>query len=107
MDKRAKEATKGKISRKDRDVPDQQATEDASTTNTPVSSTVQTPLKSFSPFDFVPGDQLIAFEDFSQDAIGDFPTRWNTNGKGQSEPASPNDTPQGKANNRRAEFVKL
>lgn len=34
-------------------------------------------------------------------------SRLETDGKGESEPATPNDTPEGKANNRRVEFVKL
>src|SRR5687768_1207590 len=32
-----------------------------------------------SKYDFVPGEKVIAFEDFTSAAIGDFPTRWNTN----------------------------
>ena len=32
-----------------------------------------------SKYDFVPGEKVIAFEDFSKAEIGDFPTRWNTN----------------------------
>ncbi|MGZ8550341.1 MAG: OmpA family protein [Chitinophagaceae bacterium] len=32
-----------------------------------------------SKYDFVPGEKVVAFEDFSKAAIGDFPTRWNTN----------------------------
>lgn len=40
-------------------------------------------LQSFSKYDFVPGDQILFFEDFSQDAIGDFPARWTTNGSGE------------------------
>jgi outer membrane protein OmpA-like peptidoglycan-associated protein len=32
-----------------------------------------------SKYDFVPGEKIIAFEDFSGTEIGDFPTRWNTN----------------------------
>lgn len=40
-------------------------------------------LKSFSKFDFIPGDKVFYFEDFSQDNIGDFPARWNTNGSGE------------------------
>jgi OmpA-OmpF porin, OOP family len=34
-------------------------------------------------------------------------TRLETDGKGESQPNNPNTTPQGKANNRRVEFVKL
>lgn len=36
-----------------------------------------------SKFDFVPGEKIIAFEDFSQDAPGDFPAKWNTNSSGE------------------------
>ena len=40
-------------------------------------------LKSYSKFDFVPGEKIIAAEDFNQDAVGDFPAKWNTNGSGE------------------------
>ncbi len=40
-------------------------------------------LKSFSKFDFVPGEQVLLFDDFSQDNVGDFPALWNTNGSGE------------------------
>ncbi|MDF2189922.1 OmpA family protein [Paraflavitalea sp. CAU 1676] len=40
-------------------------------------------LKVYSAYDFVPGDKVIAFEDFSQDARGDFPAKWNTNAGGE------------------------
>jgi outer membrane protein OmpA-like peptidoglycan-associated protein len=40
-------------------------------------------LKAYSKFDFVPGEQVIAVEDLMQDAIGDFPARWNTNSSGE------------------------
>jgi outer membrane protein OmpA-like peptidoglycan-associated protein len=36
-------------------------------------------LKAYSKYDFVPGEKIIVFEDFAQDAIGDFPDKWNTN----------------------------
>ncbi len=35
---------------------------------------------SYSKFDFVPGEKVVASEEFSQDAVGDFPAKWNTNG---------------------------
>ena len=38
-----------------------------------------TPMKFSSKYDFVPGEKVIAFEDFSRAEIGDFPTKWNTN----------------------------
>lgn len=37
----------------------------------------------YSKFDFIPGEKILAFEDFSQDAVGDFPARWNTNASGE------------------------
>jgi outer membrane protein OmpA-like peptidoglycan-associated protein len=40
-------------------------------------------LKSYTKYDFVPGDKVLYFEDFSQDAIGDFPALWATNGGGE------------------------
>jgi len=43
----------------------------------------QTSLQSFSQYDFVPGDKVLLFEDFSQDAVGDFPALWSTNGSGE------------------------
>ncbi|MDC8005677.1 OmpA family protein [Aureisphaera galaxeae] len=36
-----------------------------------------------SKFDFVPGDELLFFDDYSNDFIGDFPSKWNTNGSGE------------------------
>jgi len=40
-------------------------------------------LATYSKFDFVPGDKILIAEDFSQDAVGDFPAKWNTNGSGE------------------------
>lgn len=37
----------------------------------------------YSKFDFIPGERLVALEDFTQDAVGDFPARWNTNASGE------------------------
>jgi OmpA-OmpF porin, OOP family len=42
-----------------------------------------TSFKSYSKFDFVPGEKIIAQEDFSQDNVGDFPDKWNTNASGE------------------------
>ncbi|WP_321262614.1 OmpA family protein [Psychroserpens sp.] len=41
-------------------------------------------LEILSKFDFVPGDELLFFDDFSQDFVGDFPSKWNTNGSGET-----------------------
>lgn len=40
-------------------------------------------LQSYSKYDFVPGDKVLLFEDFSQDAIGDFPALWTTDAAGE------------------------
>lgn len=40
-------------------------------------------IKSYSKYDFVPGNRIIYSEDFSQDVIGEFPLNWNTNSSGE------------------------
>ncbi len=40
-------------------------------------------LQAYSKYDFIPGEKVIFYEDFSQDAIGDFPALWNTNGSAE------------------------
>lgn len=50
--------------------------------NNTSSSSAQT-FNAQSKFDFVPGDKVIAVEDFSQDAVGDFPLKWNTDGSAE------------------------
>ncbi|MCJ7468467.1 MAG: OmpA family protein [Maribacter sp.] len=37
----------------------------------------------YSKFDYVPGDQLLFFDDFANDFVGDFPAKWDTNGNGE------------------------
>lgn len=48
-------------------------------------STVSGPktLAVYSKFDFVSGDKQLFYDDFSNDFIGDFPSKWNTNGGGE------------------------
>lgn len=36
-----------------------------------------------SKFDFVPGERIIFYDDFSSESTGDFPLQWNTNGSGE------------------------
>jgi outer membrane protein OmpA-like peptidoglycan-associated protein len=49
------------------------------TTETVKTETGPATLKTYSKYDFVPGEKIIVFEDFAQDAVGDFPDKWNTN----------------------------
>ena len=46
-------------------------------------SNISDKLEVYSKYDFVPGDKLLFFDDFAQDFIGDFPSKWNTNGSGE------------------------
>jgi outer membrane protein OmpA-like peptidoglycan-associated protein len=49
------------------------------------SKTQQAPvgIKAYSKYDFVPGEKIVVMEDFIQDAVGDFPDKWNTNSSGE------------------------
>jgi outer membrane protein OmpA-like peptidoglycan-associated protein len=50
------------------------------TTGKPASTTGSTAsIKAYSKYDFVPGEKVIGYEDFSTGSIGDFPSGWNTN----------------------------
>ncbi|WP_222981460.1 OmpA family protein [Flagellimonas meishanensis] len=40
-------------------------------------------IEVYSKFDFVPGDEVIFFDDFSNDFVGDFPSKWDTNSGGE------------------------
>lgn len=40
-------------------------------------------LQTYSKFDFMSGEKVIVQEDFSQDELGDFPAKWNTNSTGE------------------------
>ncbi len=40
-------------------------------------------FKTYSKYDFIPGEKILVYEDFQQDAIGDFPAKWNTNATGE------------------------
>lgn len=46
------------------------------------STTGPASFKTYAKFDFIPGDKIIAVEDFSNVAPGDFPDKWNTNSTG-------------------------
>ena len=59
---------------------------DENKTNAPNSdktSAAQPALQSYSKYDFIPGDKILLYEDFSQDDIGDFPALWTTDIAGE------------------------
>jgi hypothetical protein len=43
----------------------------------------QQSMQSSSKYDFIPGEKIIFFDDFSQDAVGDFPDLWTANAPGE------------------------
>jgi outer membrane protein OmpA-like peptidoglycan-associated protein len=47
-------------------------------TNNPTPANAPASIKSYSKYDFVPGEKIIGFEDFMTGSIGDFPEGWNT-----------------------------
>jgi outer membrane protein OmpA-like peptidoglycan-associated protein len=63
---------------------DNKSGEEAKTNSDSKSSTQeQQSLQSYSTYDFIPGDKVILFDDFSQDAVGDFPALWTANAPGE------------------------
>src|SRR6266516_1547741 len=70
----------GKVEKTGKDNPDEK-----NNTTGPVTATASGPVtfKTYSKYDFVPGEKVIAFEDFSTGNIGDFPGSWNTNGSAE------------------------
>lgn len=52
-------------------------------TETAAKKNISDGLEVYSKFDFVPGDKVLFYDDFSQDFVGDFPSNWNTNGSGE------------------------
>src|SRR6185436_9733821 len=95
VDKSAKDATKKKDTSgtaghpNDSNAGNKQSSENNSTTNNsgansqPGKNMEEASFKTYSKFDFIPGDKVIAYDDFSKDAIGDFPVAWNTNSSGE------------------------
>ncbi|PWH84524.1 OmpA family protein [Algibacter marinivivus] len=46
-------------------------------------SNISDNLEVYSKYDFVPGDKLLFFDNFANDFVGDFPSKWNTNASGE------------------------
>lgn len=70
--------------KKPEDKQKQEQEQDAADETTSAQQSGGTPaLQSYSNYDFVPGDKVILYEDFSQDAVGDFPALWTTDVAGE------------------------
>jgi len=59
------------------------ATTGAPDANASGESDTKSSLKSYSKYDFVPGEKVLYADDFTQDNIGELPTAWNSNGSGE------------------------
>ncbi len=40
-------------------------------------------MQTYSKYDFIPGEKVLFFDDFTETAVGDFPPNWNTNASGE------------------------
>lgn len=75
----AEQAAKGRLEESPKST--EAASPERSTSSKPSGNPAN--LSAYSKFDFIPGEKVIAAEDFSQDAVGDFPAKWNTDGSGE------------------------
>jgi outer membrane protein OmpA-like peptidoglycan-associated protein len=74
-DKKAKEADEKKDQKSENE---EKAVKEDNT-----AKSTQPSLLSYSKYDFIPGEKVVFFDDFSQDAVGDFPALWNTSGSAE------------------------
>ena len=54
-----------------------------SSTGTTTKKEEEPAFKSFSKYDFIPGDLVLYYDNFEGEAIGELPTGWNTSGTGE------------------------
>lgn len=74
--------------KKDKKKKEEKPEETQPSESTETTKTVETPktspkMESYSKYDFIPGEKVIFFDDFSEAAVGDFPSAWNTNASGE------------------------
>lgn len=84
---KAEDQLKGKGKAKGDDAEDESAGTDspakASTAKAETTAAAST-FKSYTRYDFVPGDVIVYAEDFEQDVVGEFPLKWFTNNRGET-----------------------
>jgi flagellar motor protein MotB len=67
----------------------EEKTEETQTTETTKTEQVNTKpidnpkFENYSKYDFIAGEQILFFDDFSDTQVGDFPAKWNTNASGE------------------------
>ena len=85
----AKEAAKGGKNKKDKSKKEGSTAEESTNSPGDKSETTSTnnsskaSLKTYGKFDFIPGEKILALDEFTNVAIGDFPMDWNTNSGGE------------------------
>jgi OmpA-OmpF porin, OOP family len=82
-DKESEKSEEAETEDKDESSPDADAENSDDAEKDDVKKDATPKLESYSKYDFIPGEKVIFYEDFSQDAIGDFPALWNTNGSAE------------------------
>ncbi|APY08920.1 hypothetical protein BWZ20_11675 [Winogradskyella sp. J14-2] len=85
LGQRERETEDEEETKESNDKPEDKTNSDSGNTNDAIKETpsnVSDGLEVYSKYDFVPGDKLLFFDDFSNDFIGDLPSKWNTNGSG-------------------------
>jgi OmpA-OmpF porin, OOP family len=65
------------------DTPDSRPASEPSTHNPAKDTPPTSSIKAYSKYDFIPGEKILAYDDFTEDAIGDFPGNWTTNASGE------------------------
>ncbi|GGW47651.1 OmpA family protein [Arenibacter certesii] len=70
------------IKQEEKNSPNTNTPEEANPTTNEVNEGSKT-LKFYTNYDFVAGDRVLLYDDFSVDNVGDFPAKWNTNGSGE------------------------
>lgn len=80
FDQNTKKKTKGEKNTAKSDNEDQDSQSSQTKNSTPQS---KQKLETKTQYDFVPGDNVLFYDDFSQDAIGDFPALWTGSGSGE------------------------
>jgi OmpA-OmpF porin, OOP family len=82
MDKGLDETEKGLEGKKEKTKTGSEENETSAKTESVV--TQKNDFQTYSRYDFVPGENIMYAEDFSQDVIGEFPLKWTTGNRGET-----------------------
>jgi OmpA-OmpF porin, OOP family len=85
MEKGLDEAeAKAKKKGKSEEAKDEAKAKEKNATDNETAKVANPSLQVYSRYDFIPGERIVYAEDFSQDAIGEFPLKWATNNRGET-----------------------